>query len=277
MKKLIIFSLLFPVFLIQTQEFDESFLDSLPDDIKEDIMNRSDEQSKLQEDNYRATEYSSRLQQAEELIDLKTRLEADLRELEKRLQSDDKLEISPELKLFGSDFFDTFQTSYMPVNEPNPDSSYTLNIGDVLLVQLAGSKDFMEELQINGDGSINIPDIGELVLAGLTLSEASQIVKSKVDTVLIGAEAYINLAKLRDVNVLVTGNAKNPGIYTLAGNSNILQALSVAGGINEYGSYREINLLRNNKIIEVMDVYDLLIDGQYDLKSRLSSKKTCKV
>ena len=60
MKKLIIFSLLFPVFLIQTQEFDESFLDSLPDDIKEDIMNRSDEQSKLQEDNYRATEYSSR-------------------------------------------------------------------------------------------------------------------------------------------------------------------------------------------------------------------------
>ena len=49
---------------------------------------------------------------------------------------------------------------------------------------------------------------------------------------------------------LVTGNANNPGIYTLSGNTNILQAISVAGGISEYGSFREINLLRNDEIIE---------------------------
>ena len=106
MKIILILGILFQVLIVQSQEFDESFIESLPDDIKEDIMNRSDQQSESLEDNYRASEYSSRLQQAEELIDLKTRLEADLRELEKRLQSDDKLEISPELRLFGSDFFD---------------------------------------------------------------------------------------------------------------------------------------------------------------------------
>ena len=131
MKKILILGLLFQVLIVQSQEFDESFIESLPDDIKEDIMNRSDQQAESFEDNYRASEYSSRLQQAEELIDLKTRLEADLREIEKRLQSNDRLEISSELELFGSDFFDTFQTSYMPINEPNPDSSYTLGIGDV--------------------------------------------------------------------------------------------------------------------------------------------------
>ena len=49
------------------------------------------------------------------------------------------------------------------------------------------------------------------------------------------------------MNVLVTGNAKNPGIYTLTGNSNILHAISAAGGVSEFGSYREINLIRNNK------------------------------
>ncbi len=271
MKKLLILSFLLPVLAIVAQEFDESFIESLPDDIKEDIMNRSDEQSKAFEDNYRASEYSSRLQQAEELISLKTRLEADLRELEKRLQSDDKLEISPELEIFGSDFFDTFQTSFMPVNEPNPDSTYTLGIGDILNIQITGLNDFDEELQINGDGSIFIQNIGEVVLAGLTVSEASQLIKSRVNSSFIGAEAYINLAKLRDVNVLVTGNAKNPGIYTLSGNANILQAISVAGGINKFGSFREINLVRNNEIIESLDVYDLLIDAKYNLKNRLRS------
>ena len=196
MKKLFILSLLLPILAIVAQEFDESFIESLPDDIKEDIMNRSDEQSKAFEDNYRASEYSSRLQQAEELISLKTRLEADLRELEKRLQSDDKLEISPELEIFGSDFFDTFQTSFMPVNEPNPDSTYTLGIGDILNIQITGLNDFDEEIQINGDGSIFIQNIGEVVLAGLTVSEASQIIKSRVNSSFIGAEAYINLSKV---------------------------------------------------------------------------------
>ena len=77
--------------------------------------------------------------------------------------------------------------------------------------------------------------------------------------------------EIRDVNILVTGNAENPGIYTLTGNSNILHALSAAGGISEFGSLREINLIRDNIIIETLDVYDLLIEGQYNLKKRLRS------
>ena len=271
MKKLLILSLIFSFTSLEAQEFDQAFLDSLPEDIKADIMMRSDEQSRLAEDNYRASKYSSKLQQAEELINLKTRLEADLMELEKRLQSDDRLTVRNELKLFGSDFFSTFQTTYMPIGEPSPDSSYTLGIGDILNVQISGQNKIDEELQISGDGSIYIDNLGELVLAGLTLSEASELFKSKVNEVFIGTKAYISLAKLRDVNILITGNAKNPGIYTMNGNSNILQAISLASGISQYGSYREINLIRNNQVIETLDVYDLLINGNYNLKESLRS------
>ena len=57
----------------------------------------------------------------------------------------------------------------------------------------------------------------------------------------------------------------------MTGNSNILHALSAAGGISEYGSFREINLIRDNIIIETLDLYDLLIDGKYNLKKRLRS------
>ncbi len=271
MKKLLIFSFLLSVFFINAQEPDESFLESLPDDVREDLMKRTEEQTRSAEENYKPSQYSSKLQQAEELIDLKTRIESDLDELNKRLQGDEKLKVRTELKLFGSDFFSTFQTSFMPINEPNPDSSYTLGVGDVLNIQVIGQKDFIEDFHINGDGAINFPDIGEIVLVGLSLSEASQVVKSKVNASFIGTEAFISLSELKDVNVLIAGDSENPGIYTLSGNSNILQAISVSGGISDYGSYREINLLRNNEVIEVLDVYDLLIKGKYNLKERLRS------
>jgi len=269
MKKLIIYSLIFPVFFIQAQMFDESFLESLPDDIRADVINRSENQN--EEETFRASDVSSAVPQAEELIDLKMRLEADLRELEERLQSGEKLEISSELELFGSDFFSTFQTSFMPINEPNPDSSYTLGVGDILEVQLTEPIKKFSEYQVRGDGTVNLPDVGKVVVVGLNMTEASQLIKSRVKSTYIGADAFISLAQLRDVNVLITGNAENPGIYTLSGNTNILHAISIAGGISEYGSYREVNLVRDDKVIEVLDVYDLLIDGKYNLKERLRS------
>lgn len=256
---------------ILSQELDNDFLQSLPKDVRNDVLARSNDQSQNIEDNYSPYQYSSKLQQAEELADLKKRIEADLNELEKRLTSDESLTVDNKLELFGSNFFNTFQTSFMPINEPNPDSSYTLDVGDVLKIQLVGQKDFTENFLVSGDGSINLDDIGKVILAGMTLNEATSLIKSRVNNAYIGADAFISLEKIRDVNILVTGNAMNPGIYTLTGNSNILHALTAAGGINNYGSYREINLVRNNQTIETLDVYDLLIDGNYNLKKRLRS------
>jgi protein involved in polysaccharide export with SLBB domain len=263
--------LLMPFIYINAQQLDETYLDSLPDDIKEDLLERADQNMEEAESNYRSSLYSSKLEQAEELIDLKTRLEADLQELERRLKSDDELSVSYDLELFGSEFFQTFQTSFMPINEPNPDSSYTLDNGDVLNIQLIGQIDFIDVFPVNRDGTINIPDVGKISVAGLTLSEASSLIKSNVDSVFIGTDAYITLDQIRDVNILVSGNAKNPGVYTLTGNSNILHALTMAGGVNEYGSYRVINLLRDGEVLETLDIYDILIDGNYSLKKRLRS------
>ena len=81
----------------------------------------------------------------------------------------------------------------------------------------------------------------------------------------------MTLSEIRDINVLISGNAFNPGIYTLNGNSNILHALSMAGGINKYGSYRNILHLRNNEVIGKLDIYNLLISGQYNFETNLKS------
>jgi len=269
-KTILILSLI-TIASLNSQELDPSFLDSLPDDIKKDLIAKNDNQALNSQENYKPYLYSSKLNQAEELIKLKERLELDLIELERRLMLDDSLTIDDGLELFGSNFFNTFQTSFMPTNEPNPDSDYNLDTGDVLNIQMVGQRSLIEKYIIDGSGSISLKEIGKVTIAGMSLGEATLLIKSKINSAYIGTDAYISLDEIRDVNVLVTGNAKNPGIYTLSGNSNILHAITAAGGVSEFGTYREINLVRNNKIIESLDVYDLLINGQYNLNKRLRS------
>jgi protein involved in polysaccharide export with SLBB domain len=270
-KKLQFILLSLLVININAQALDEQFLNSLPDDIKKDLSEKNSQQEANAQENYRPYLYSSKLSKEEELLSLKDRLELDLLELNRRLNNDESIVIKKDLELYGSDFFNTFQTTFMPTNEPNPDSGYILDVGDILKIQLVGQKNYVQFFPVSRDGSVSLPDIGKIVVAGLTLDNSSKLIKSKVNLSFIGTEAFVSLSEIRDVNILVTGNAENPGVYTLTGNSNLLHALSAAGGISEFGSYREINLVRNNLIVETLDVYDLLINGQYNLNKRLRS------
>ena len=146
LKFTIIFS--FTAISLYSQELDKSFLESLPEDIQEDLLSRAENQSDSIDKNYSSFLFSSKLEQVEELSKLTDRIEIDLKELERRLNSDENLELQKELDIFGSDFFNTFQTSFMPVNEPNPDSSYILDVGDVLNVQLIGQNDYDQEFPV---------------------------------------------------------------------------------------------------------------------------------
>ena len=256
---------------LYAQELDPEFLESLPDDIRKDIQENNQRKLDGTDEKYSPYIYSSKLAQAETFMKLKDRLEKDLLEMERRLNSDSGLDMNEDLVVYGRDFFNTFQTSFMPINEPNPDSGYMLDVGDVLQIQLVGQNSDIDDFLISSDGSINIPDIGKIIVAGLSLNDTSELIKSKVNTAFIGTEAFISLSEIRDVNILVTGNAVNPGIYTLTGNSNILQALLAAGGISDFGSLREINLIRDEVVVETLDIYDLLIEGKYSIKKRLRS------
>jgi protein involved in polysaccharide export with SLBB domain len=276
MKKyiLIISIFIFSIPSIYSQELSEDFLKTLPAGIKDDVLDRVSEQSKNTDPIYNSIETQTKIEK-KELEDLKNRLEDDLAYLKEKLAEDeDNLKNRDDLIIFGSNFFRTYQSTFMPINEPNLSSEYILDFGDILEIQLIGQQDYIETFALQRDGSINMPDIGKLTLAGLSLDNASAIIKARVKSSYIGTEAFVSLSNIRDINILVSGNAYNPGIYTLSGNSNMLHAIGVAGGINEYGSYREINLIRNQKIIETLDMYDVLITGIYSSKTILQSGDT---
>jgi len=242
MKKIFLLAFLVLAATIYSQELDEDYLQSLPEDIRSDVLNKIESKENLDKPVYR---------RASTFIDKDEDINATL--------------------LFGSNFFDVMQTSFMPINEPNLDSSYILDFGDVLEIQLIGQKNIIESFLINRDGSINLLDIGKLNLSGLSLNDASNLIKAKVNSAYIGTEAYISLKNIRDINVLIVGNAYNPGIYTLNGNSNMLHAISMAGGINDIGSYRNINLIRSGKVIDNLDIYEVLVFGKYNFSSGLRS------
>ena len=244
--KIFIFALALCAVSLSSQAIDQKYLDSLPEDIRKDLLEKADEKDELDK-----PVYSNQSTQIDKAIDDN--------------ESQDKL------KVFGDDFFSTYQSTFMPINEPNFASDYILDYGDVIEIQLIGQENSIDSYQISRGGFINIPTIGSINLSGLSLAQASSLIKVKARDKYIGTEAHTYLESIRDINVLVAGNAFNPGIYTLSGNSNPLQALVMAGGINEYGSYRDIKVKRNNNVIHTLDIYDYLIYGNIKKDLRLRS------
>lgn len=228
--------------LSQELEYDQAFLESLPDDVRIELLNQSKEKNESEETQYR---------RPSSFID----------------KPDSELEIDR----FGVSFFSMMQTTLMPINEPNFDASYILDFGDQLQLQLLGQKSSILKLNINRDGSVSIPDIGKLYLSGLSLGDAIDLIKQSVDASYIGVEAYVTLTNVRDIQIIVSGNVFNPGPYTLNGNSNVFHALNISGGPSELGSFRSINLIRDGKVIEEIDLYKTFIFGEPSFGTRLRS------
>jgi len=178
------------------------------------------------------------------------------------------------LKKFGENFFDTMQTSFMPINIGNLGSDYTLDVGDSFKLILTGNVNDEHELMIQRDGSIAIPQFGKVSLAGKSLKLAEEMVSNMISTSAVGVNSFLSLDKVRDVQVLLVGGINNPGIYTLSGGSNVLGAIDAAGGISRNGSFRNIELKRNGESIYNLDLYDVLVSGDFKTNITLRSGDT---
>tara|TARA_B100000401_G_scaffold437247_1_gene382418 strand:+ start:23732 stop:25462 length:1731 start_codon:yes stop_codon:yes gene_type:complete len=220
------------------QTYDQSFLDSLPEDIQASLIERNLEQRQLEETQYRRP--STFISKPD-----------------------------PESNRFGLDIFSMMQSTLMPLNEPNIDDDYILDFGDVIEIQLVGQRSQNYSLTIKRDGSINLPDVGKIFLSGLSLGKAADLIKERIKDIYIGVDPYVTLTNIRDIQVIIAGNVFNPGPYTLNGNSNVFHALMVSGGPSEAGSFRNINLVRNGQIVQMIDLYQTFIFGKPSFGERL--------
>ena len=233
----------------------EKFFDSLPDGFKEELINEE-----TQADQEIDTLFSSQTSLEKTKVLLK-RLREQLESIEDRIAIEQGFVNEGVLTVFGSNFFTSFSTSYAPINMPNLDGNYLVDVGDLFKVTVIGSNVIDFEAPITRDGTIFFPEFGKLSIAGLTLTQAEEKMKSFVDMRAIGSEAIVELRSLRDIQVVMLGLVQNPGVYTIAGGSGLIQALNAAGGIHQDGSYRKIQISRGNNVIKEVDLYDLLVFG----------------
>ena len=274
MKKQILNIISYSIFMLaitvsaQDLDINPSYLESLPDGIKNDVLKEIKNKKDKESDIYRRSSTMIKKKDTNDLIND----EADI-EYQDYLNyvAEQKRLKNKNVERFGLNIFDAMQSSFMPINEPNIDSSYVLDYGDVIEIQLIGQESNTTTVDIKRDGSIALENIGKLFLAGLSLMDASDLIGVKIKNTYIGTEVFVSLVGLRDIQILVSGNAYNPGIYTVSGNSNALHVLSMAGGIDKNGSYRNISVIRNGKTVDEIDLYDVFIKGNSNYGRRLRS------
>lgn len=167
-----------------------------------------------------------------------------------------------ELKPFGADVFKrgTAASVRVPMDLPaGPD--YVIGPGDTLAINVWGgvSRRFFRE--VDREGRLTLPDVGPVMIAGKRLDEAQRAVQTALRNEFRDISADVSLSRLRTVRVYVVGEVARPGAYDVSALSTALNALLVAGGPTSNGSLRLVQHYRGERLLEEVDVYDLILKG----------------
>lgn len=138
------------------------------------------------------------------------------------------------------------------------DGSYRLGIGDEIVVTLRGQKNITYRAEIDRDGRVVLPELPPVTAAGRTFGEFRQDLMAQVSTAFLETEAFISVARVRQITVLVTGEVTRPGPVTVSSLASLVDALARAGGINKTGTLRRVQLVRNGDASRI-DLYSVLL------------------
>lgn len=174
---------------------------------------------------------------------------------------EDDNELFKPLERFGMDVFSNAPSTFTPTMDIAIPNHYVLGVGDQLSIQVYGKENAEYVLPITREGNILIPDVGPIKIVGLSFSEMKKFLTEKIQQRIIGVNVVVSLAELRSMRIFVLGDAYKPGPYTLSSLSSVTHAIFAAGGVSDIGSLRNIEVKRAGKIVQTVDLYDLLIKG----------------
>jgi len=192
-----------------------------------------------------------------------------LSEFEKFISGKLSPQVSTELRQFGYEIF--FQRSPFyssTVNVPvSPD--YVIGPGDELKITVWGKIEGEWSVVVDRDGSISLPKIGVVTVAGLTFKELKEFLYKEMSKYYTGFQMNVSLGTLKTITVYVVGNARQPGAYTLSSLSTLVNGLIETGGPSKTGTLRNIHLKRGGKTIVHFDMYEFLLKGDKSKDIRL--------
>jgi protein involved in polysaccharide export with SLBB domain len=169
-------------------------------------------------------------------------------------------------RIFGAELFKNSKISFEPNLRLATPLNYQLGPDDELNIDIYGYSEASYKLTVSPEGNINIPYIGVVTVGGQTIEQASQRIRSRLASVYPNMRSgntrvNITLGNIRSIKVTLMGEVIRPGTYTLSSLSSVFNALYASGGPSENGSFREIQIIRNNRVIAKLDVYEFLLRG----------------
>ncbi|MCK8141477.1 SLBB domain-containing protein [Flavobacterium sp. I-SCBP12n] len=179
--------------------------------------------------------------------------------------------VNPKIKdsvnslIFGSELFDNPSLNFEPNLKLATPVNYTLGPSDELQVSLYGVQEFNASIPVSAEGKISIQYVGDILVSGMTIEAATQKIKSamsRVYSTLASGQSQLSvtLGSIRTIKVTIIGG-KQPGNYSVSSLATVYNALHLAGGPGKNGSYRNIELIRNNKVVAKIDLYKFLVNG----------------
>lgn len=185
-------------------------------------------------------------------------------------------EVKREQRVFGRDIFNNSLLTFEPnLNIATPEN-YILGPGDEVIIDIWGDAEQNLQQQISPDGTITDAKIGPVYLSGMTVKEANARLKNafaEIYSTMKGEQPTtfiaMSLGQIRSIRVNIMGEVVMPGTYTLPSLASLFHALYSAGGVNDIGSLRTIQVNRAGRKLANVDIYDYLLQGKSSQDIRL--------
>jgi protein involved in polysaccharide export with SLBB domain len=180
--------------------------------------------------------------------------------------------------IYGMEFFSNPNASFEPNLRIATPKNYILGPDDQLIIAVTGLNENTFNKKITPDGTIQLPYAGIIHLAGLTIDQAAQAIKNKLQQkvypALAGGQTQLSLTlgNVKTIRVTIIGEAQRPGGYSVSSLASLFNVLYLSGGPTDNGSLRNIEVIRNNKVLSVIDLYAFLQKGILENDVRLEDQ-----
>lgn len=166
-----------------------------------------------------------------------------------------------DLPLFGTQFFAAPPSTFASVENAPVSPDYTIGVGDEIAIRAWGQVEINVRQAVDRNGLLNIPSVGTLPVAGVRYDQLQDLIRARIGKVYRNFELSVTMGQLGAMQVFVVGQARQPGSYTIASTSTLVNALFASGGPSAKGSMRRIQVRRGNKTLVEFDLYDMLLKG----------------
>ena len=181
-------------------------------------------------------------------------------------------------KIYGYDLFQSDKLTFAPnLNIPTPED-YVLGPGDKLEIDIWGATQAAETYIVSSEGTIRPENLRPIYVNGMTIEEFREMIGHRLGAIYAGLRGdnptifyQVSLGNIRTINVSIVGEVNNPGNYALNSLSTVYTALYASGGPTTSGTFRSIQLIRDNQLYSEIDIYEFLQTGLKAGDERLRS------